>query len=436
MTSYAQTTQLADDFGSSLIGFIGSDTGGTRSTVQTKLRDIASAKDFGAVADGATNNNTALTAALAWAAARSFSGNSPRLVFPAGRYVFSADLNWALNRLHLQADGEVWLINTGTASGFKLDGGAAGPGVYGMKITGQFQIYGAAGGTYGIFARALYNCDLELNCRAAAPTYAGFFGQWLVNNRIVYTMSSNEGGLSVVPAKGMHLTTRNTSEECAYNDIKAIVAGMATGIYLDGSLGNSFYGGSAQGCSATGLETTANAWENKLRGVDFEANALDVKDASRRLLLDTCDMTTGVQFTATADGGRIRDGRCQNITTIAGAKNILLDCGYSLPAIGVGTVTDGATNTVFGSGFYNINTNVTGRPKTATVLTVTTGAFAYTNVSGMPQIITVSGGTVSTIVFSHSGGYVTGTIAGQFTLPPGDTITVNNTAIPQIVVFW
>jgi hypothetical protein len=44
--------------GSNSVGFIQAGTGAVATTVQTKLREIVSVKDFGAVSDGATNNTT------------------------------------------------------------------------------------------------------------------------------------------------------------------------------------------------------------------------------------------------------------------------------------------------------------------------------------------------------------------------------------------
>jgi hypothetical protein len=56
--------QLAASGGSALIGFLQAGTGAVATTVQTKLRQIVSAKDFGAVSDGVTNNTAAVQAAI------------------------------------------------------------------------------------------------------------------------------------------------------------------------------------------------------------------------------------------------------------------------------------------------------------------------------------------------------------------------------------
>lgn len=88
---------LAASSGSSLIGFIQAGSGAVARTVQSKLRDMISVKDFGAVGDGIADDYAAILAASTAAAA-----SGKQVYFPAGTYLvkspfsFSslADLKW------------------------------------------------------------------------------------------------------------------------------------------------------------------------------------------------------------------------------------------------------------------------------------------------------------------------------------------------------
>jgi hypothetical protein len=74
--SYAAAT------GSNLIGYLATGSGAVPSTVQTKLRERISVKDFGATGDGTTDDTAAIQAAVTASAGKA-------LYFPAGTYIVS-----------------------------------------------------------------------------------------------------------------------------------------------------------------------------------------------------------------------------------------------------------------------------------------------------------------------------------------------------------
>jgi len=89
-TDKVEYTRLDDSDGSSLVGFLQSGTGAIPTTVQSKLQEFISVKDFGAVGDGVTDDTAALQAAL----------NNNRICFvPPGKYrttselIFDPDVN-------------------------------------------------------------------------------------------------------------------------------------------------------------------------------------------------------------------------------------------------------------------------------------------------------------------------------------------------------
>ncbi|MCK9993163.1 MAG: hypothetical protein Dbin4_01683, partial [Alphaproteobacteria bacterium] len=78
--------ELAASSGSSLVGFLQSGTGAVSRTVQSKLRDVVSVKDFGAVGDGIADDTAEIQAA---ATAVGYGGT---LYFPKGTYFVSATI--------------------------------------------------------------------------------------------------------------------------------------------------------------------------------------------------------------------------------------------------------------------------------------------------------------------------------------------------------
>ena len=81
---------LADDTGASFVGFLQTGTGATARTVQDKMRDVISAKDFGVVGDGVADDtnallNTAIAARTGFTdgTGRTFAGE---IFLPPGKY--------------------------------------------------------------------------------------------------------------------------------------------------------------------------------------------------------------------------------------------------------------------------------------------------------------------------------------------------------------
>jgi hypothetical protein len=94
---------LASTQGSSLVGYAPA-SGPPGRTVQAKLRDVVSVKDFGAVGDGTTDDTTALRAAIAYCeSATSWGGRA--LYIPGGRYKISGALTLSKEFITIFGDG-------------------------------------------------------------------------------------------------------------------------------------------------------------------------------------------------------------------------------------------------------------------------------------------------------------------------------------------
>lgn len=86
---------LSESGGSALVGFLQSGTGAVATTVQAKLRETVSVKDFGAVGNGTTDDTTAIQTAI--------NSGAKAVYFPAGTYIVT-ELTLASNR-RLYGDG-------------------------------------------------------------------------------------------------------------------------------------------------------------------------------------------------------------------------------------------------------------------------------------------------------------------------------------------
>ena len=75
---------LAASNGSSLVGFLQSGTSATARTVQSKLRDFVSVKDFGATGDGTTDDSAAIVTA---------SATGKYVFFPEGTYRIGTNIS-------------------------------------------------------------------------------------------------------------------------------------------------------------------------------------------------------------------------------------------------------------------------------------------------------------------------------------------------------
>jgi hypothetical protein len=128
---------------SSLVTYVPAGTSATQRTVQAKLRDVVSVKDFGAVGDGVTDDTAAIQAAIT--ACAGTSGKS--VYFPAGDYYISAAINIP-NYTSIIGDGVF-------KSRINLQGKPYGGVVFqnsDVVTWGWFKIqdFGIRGGTYAI----------------------------------------------------------------------------------------------------------------------------------------------------------------------------------------------------------------------------------------------------------------------------------------------
>jgi parallel beta-helix repeat protein len=83
-----------------------------QTTVQNKLREFVSVKDFGATGDGVTNDAAAIQASIDAV----FTAGGGTIYFPAGIYMVEASLTWKSN-VHYKGQGKASLLKANISSG-------------------------------------------------------------------------------------------------------------------------------------------------------------------------------------------------------------------------------------------------------------------------------------------------------------------------------
>lgn len=113
---------LALSTGASFIGWLQAGTGAITRTVRDKLRERISAKDFGALGDGVTNDGPAIQLALSYL--QTVSGGGV-LWFPPGNYLINATCTIYAGTT-IDSRGATFTANTGATPCFQTDVGASG----------------------------------------------------------------------------------------------------------------------------------------------------------------------------------------------------------------------------------------------------------------------------------------------------------------------
>lgn len=183
------------------ISFNQSGTVQTR-TVQDKLRDVVSVKDFGAVGDGVTDDTAAIQAAI--------DATTGEIVFPEGTYKISAALNVKSNQ-NLIGDGATITMTNGVFLAGLSVISASNVRINGLKLVG------ASGGNsfdQAIFISASTNVTVE-NCliqdignEAVSPNEWGHgieIGGNSVNTKVVNNTIKNIKGYGNLRGDGITL---------------------------------------------------------------------------------------------------------------------------------------------------------------------------------------------------------------------------------------
>ena len=342
---------LATAAGSAFIGFAQAGVGAVTRTVQSKLRENVSVKDFGAVGDGIAIDTSAILAAVA---AAKLSGAG--LVFPSGTYKFASPIiiDWSFARVTFL--GKVRLVYTGASSyAICIDGGVTGPNaavhgvVFGM---GNPPVIEAIGTTWAVYSRSNHRGHLEFD--VAGCLTAGLKVAFAVCMTFRVRVSGNLVPFVQVPTFGMLLDQRDAGEyvsACTF-DMPIIEAVLSHGIVSTACQHCTFINGTSEGNGGGGYIESGNSQRNMLVNMDNEANvgadfSLGGFGTTLFGVLGTFYGTAGAA--ATIDGPRntIQGGSIRKLTINPTAVGTVLRDFFISNTVSGGGFTDNGVSTVY-----------------------------------------------------------------------------------------
>lgn len=406
-------------------------------------------RQAGATGDGATDDTAALARVKAFVAAQS----TPWLVvFSEGTYCYTVSPNWAQTGARVVARGRVVLRYKGVGNAVILDGGAVAPSRVEDFIFGTpdnpIIIEAPTTAANGVFARALLGGVIAAIVRGAGATSAGLLTNFCILTAVYVRTEPyiagwyDDGNGPAKPQFGMILNARNAGEQTSYcTFINPVANACQYGFYLDSTLGNVFVGGDAEYNTANGMLLTVNALNNKIHGTDFEKNGTggagaDVSCAGQfnEFVCDTQSNSSagGFRFVTGSVGNRLHGGTHDQIAVDAGTGNYIGGCVYGRGISGNLQIVDNGTKTSYGRNWQAQQQKWTYGPSVVNAVAVGASPFTYTNTTGMPQVVHVTGGTVSAAVVFR-GATQLGAMSGSTVLSVNDSLSLTYSVAPTVV---
>jgi hypothetical protein len=255
--------------GSSLVGFLQAGTGAVTRTGQAKMRDVVSAKDFGAVGDGTTNNATA------FGLIKTAVEAGVPVYFPYGTYATSVPLNFT-SPGYMTADPGTRIKLTASANYVIQFDFTAGGGFF-DHLCGltNFVLDGNGFALDGLNLKAVVSGNF-LNIRATNVTRAGLHLGWAQQCLFTdYHCSGNVETFTTTPVYGILVDTAASSANAFVN---ATIAGVSgDGIRAISLFNSAIINGTSEGNGGAGLRwgvagSGLQCLGNTVLGMDIEVN--------------------------------------------------------------------------------------------------------------------------------------------------------------------
>ena len=232
MSNARNIADLVNPSGSSFVGYLPAGTGAVATTVQAKLRETVSVKDFGAVGDGIVNDTAAIQAAI-----DSLSSKST-LIFPAGTYKINQVIFDGISEIAVTAYGARFSL-TGDNAGFVVKGVCNNIDVFGGVLVGD-----------GV------NRDSDLTKIQIGWSFGNESGAYVQGVRVhdVWVDSANQGfrfaagtGSGSGPCQNVKVIN------CHAKDIVGLVGGAGYGFMFSQAPFSSIVQSSAENCGRHGI---------------------------------------------------------------------------------------------------------------------------------------------------------------------------------------
>ena len=353
---------LAASTGSSLVGHIPSGTGAVATTVQGKLREGVSVRDFGAVGDDTTDDYAAFLLAYTHAVSSGLT-----LVIPGGTYKLGTSWVISNSNVRIIPDGLVTLHFTNSGRALQLDGGAVSGSLDGVVFGGDtpIKVKGNASTTDVVFIRSVHHSNVNIDVKDGITACRVNFA---VCTQLRVECSVNTGAFALQPTYGMWLDQRGVGEYVAACDIYPIIEGVSdAGIYGNYVQFTNFWGGTSE-ANDRGIAFSANCFENNVYGIDLEANtSKDISDSGNNnsyhgVRAGSNSATNNVVLEATCNGASFYGGYQRGVNVQSGAtSNSFYGVAFA-SAIGMfGTVNSTTIAARIGCTLVNASAVVTGK---------------------------------------------------------------------------
>jgi hypothetical protein len=274
--STVYSASASTDFMSAVdVSFQPAGAGATARTVQSKLRDTVSVKDFGAVGDGVADDTAAIQAAID--AVASLGGGS--VYIPRGNYLLNTGLTIPTSFTDITGDGftSVLIAGASVTTLIDLTAGASSPSGYGLiadlrinqpNTTANFTALLLGIRCFNMTVRNVYFASTVKTSSQTAirlannNTYGSFYNN--INECLIYNYGI-----------GIKATDQGTQGNSANSVNNTQILDCDYGISLGGSTGTGCYGWSIVGCrigscSVTSIKFGATSGSNCVHGLYSE----------------------------------------------------------------------------------------------------------------------------------------------------------------------